>query len=51
MPINNQKLSLIGIDATYLNSLCLSPEDRSTSAALDSSSTIFGSNSRTQVGW
>ena len=47
MPIDNQKLSFIGIDATYLNSLCLSPEDRSTSAALYRSSTIFGSSSRT----
>jgi hypothetical protein len=34
MPIDNQKLSFIGIDATYRNSQCLSPEDRSISAGL-----------------
>jgi hypothetical protein len=50
-PIDNQKLSSTGIDATYLNSLCLSPKDRCTSAAPYRSSTIFGSSSLTQVGW
>src|ERR1700722_12163090 len=42
MPIDNQKLSFTGIDALYLHSLCLSSEDRSTSAAPYSSSTILG---------
>jgi hypothetical protein len=49
--IDIQKLSVTGIDARYLHSLCLSPEDRCTSAGPYSSSTILGSNSWTQVGW
>src|SRR5580704_2851023 len=49
--IDIQKLWFTGIDALYLHSLCLSPEDRCTSAGPYSSSTILGSNSWTQVGW
>jgi hypothetical protein len=33
-PIDIQKLSFTGIDVLYLHSLCLSPEDRCTSAAI-----------------